>query len=392
MEERYAFTAEWYDPNAALIRRYLLNYYPSDNTCEMVDLKSRKLFLKRSPCERVTLKDLFIGAVVNIHSRQLNITQYGDEFTEKKLKSKKEQTLGIIKPDCSSSKVGQILDRVTREGFLISQARMVQLSQKEAQEFYAEHIGKPFFERLVGFMTEGPVVAFEITGEDAVPRWRHVLGPTDSSVARHEAPGSLRAQFGTDKTRNACHGSDSQASAEREITFFFGGAGGGGGAGFAGAGKPRGRTPAKLVNSTLGIVKPHAVLDGLAGQIIEGITSAGLSVTGLQLHYMNKANAEEFLEVYKGVVAEYAGMVEELCSGPCVALEISGGGGAAETSAHAIFRELVGPLDPEIARTLRPNTLRARFGRDKVRNALHCTDLPDDASLEVEYFFRILDS
>eukprot|EP00731_Ephydatia_muelleri_P002115 Em0001g2115a len=349
MEERYAFTAEWYDPNAALIRRYLLNYYPSDNTCEMVDLKSRKLFLKRSPCERVTLKDLFIGAVVNIHSRQLNITQYGDEFTEKKLKSKKEQTLGIIKPDCSSSKVGQILDRVTREGFLISQARMVQLSQKEAQEFYAEHIGKPFFERLVGFMTEGPVVAFEITGEDAVPRWRHVLGPTDSSVARHEAPGSLRAQFGTDKTRNA-------------------------------------------LSRTLGIVKPHAVLDGLAGQIIEGITSAGLSVTGLQLHYMNKANAEEFLEVYKGVVAEYAGMVEELCSGPCVALEISGGGGAAETSAHATFRELVGPLDPEIARTLRPNTLRARFGRDKVRNALHCTDLPDDASLEVEYFFRILDS
>ena len=201
MEERYAFTAEWYDPNAALIRRYLLNYYPSDNACEMVDLKSRKLFLKRSPCEHVTLKDLFIGAVVNIHSRQLNITQYGDEFTERKLKSKKEKTLGIIKPDCSAGKVGQIWDRVAREGFLISQARMVQLSQEEAREFYAEHRGKPFFEKLVGFMTEGPVVAFEITGEDAVARWRHVLGPTDSSVARQEAPGSLRAH--SERTRHA---------------------------------------------------------------------------------------------------------------------------------------------------------------------------------------------
>ena len=392
MEERYAFTAEWYDPNAALIRRYLLNYYPSDNACEMVDLKSRKLFLKRSPCEHVTLKDLFIGAVVNIHSRQLNITQYGDEFTERKLKSTKEKTLGIIKPDCSAGKVGQIWDRVAREGFLISQARMVQLSQEEAREFYAEHRGKPFFENLVGFMTEGPVVAFEITGEDAVARWRHVLGPTDSSVARQEAPGSLRAQFGTDKTRNACHGSDSQTSAEREITFFFGGAGVGG-TGTASAGKPRGRTPAKLVNSTLGIVKPHAVLDGLAGKIIAEITSAGLSVTALQLHHVSKANAEEFLEVYKGVVAEYTGMVEELCSGPCVAMEISAGGGVAgEKGVHATFRELVGPLDPEIARTLRPNTLRAKFGRDKVKNALHCTDLPDDASLEVEYFFRILDS
>lgn len=376
MDERYAFNAEWYDPNAALIRRYLLNYYPSDNTCEMVDLKSRKLFLKRSPCERVNLKDLFIGAVVNIHSRQLNITQYGDEFTEKKLKSKKEKTLGIIKPDCCADKVGQIFDRVAREGFLISQAKMVQLSQKEAQEFYAEHDGKPFFDKLVGFMTEGPIVAFEITGEDAVARWRQVLGPTDSSVARQEAPGSVRAQFGTDKTRNACHGSDSQASAARETEFFFGG----------GGSKPRGKTPARLANSTLCIVKPHAVLDGLAGKIIEEITRSGLSVTALQLHHMNKANSEEFLEVYKGVVAEYTGMVQELCSGPCIAMEISG------NNAHSAFRELAGPVDPEIARTLRPNTLRAKFGRDKVRNAVHCTDLPDDAGLEVEYFFRILDS
>lgn len=382
MEERYSFTAEWYDSNATLVRRYLLNYYPSDNTCEMVDLKTRKLFLKRSPCERVTLKDLFIGATVNIHSRQLNIVQYGDEFTEKKLKSKKEKTLGIIKPDCCATKVGQIFERVAREGFLISQARMLQLSQKDAQEFYAEHEGKPFFNTLVGFMTEGPIVAFEITGEDAVAKWRQILGPTDSSVARQDSPGSLRAQFGTDKTRNACHGSDSETSAARETAFFFGGAGG---SAFA-ASKLHGKTPAKFVDSTLGVIKPHAVLDGLAGKIIESITDAGLSVTALQLHYMNKANTEEFLEVYKGVVAEYTGMVEELCSGPCVAMEISGDG------AHARFRELVGPVDPEIARTLRPNTLRARFGRDKVKNALHCTDLPDDASLEVEYFFRILDS
>jgi nucleoside-diphosphate kinase len=78
-------------------------------------------------------------------------------------------------------------------------------------------------------------------------------------------------------------------------------------------------------------------------------------------------------------------MVDELISGMCVALEIRA------QNAPQVFREFCGPTDPEIARTLRPKTLRALFGVDKIRNAIHCTDLPDDALLEVEYFFRILD-
>ena len=372
MDERYAFIAEWYDPNASLIRRYQLLFYPGDSSVEMFDIKNRRLFLKRSKCEHMNLKNLFIGAIVNIHSRQLTIIDYGDEFTTKRLKEKKEKTLGIIKPDCLS-KLGDIFDRVTSEGILICQAKMVQLSPKEAGEFYAEHVGKPFFERLINFMTSGPIVAFEITGEEAVTKWREIIGPTDSAVARQDAPRSIRAQFGTDTTRNACHGSDSPESSKREIEFFFGP-------------KSRHKNTARFGDCTLGIIKPHAVMDGLAGKIIKEITAAGLQVTALQLHYMEKANADEFYEVYKGVVAEYNSMVEELTSGPCIAMEISG------SNAHATFRELVGPVDPEIARHLRPHTLRAKFGQDKLRNALHCTDLPDDNILEVEYFFKILDS
>lgn len=372
MDSRYAFIAEWYDPNASLIRRYQLLFYPGDNTVEMFDIKNRRLFLKRSKCEHLKLKDLFIGAIVNIHSRQLTITDFGDEFTTKKLKVKKEKTLGIIKPDCLS-KMGSIFDRVTSEGFIICQAKMVQLSPKEASEFYAEHEGKPFFERLISFMTSGPIIAFEVTGEEAVTKWREIIGPTDSAVARQEAPGSIRAQFGTDTTRNACHGSDSLESSQREAEFFFGA-------------KSRRKNTARFGDCTLGIIKPHAVMEGLAGKIMQEITSTGLQVTAVQLHYMEKANAEEFFEVYKGVVAEYNSMVEELTSGPCIALEVSG------SNAHATFRELVGPADPEIARHLRPHTLRAKFGQDKIRNALHCTDLPDDNILEVEYFFKILDS
>ena len=372
MDERYAFIAEWYDPNASFIRRYQLLFYTGDNTVAMFDLKNRRLFLKRSKCPNVRFSDLFLGAVVNVHSRQLTIVDFGDEFTTKKLRSKKEKTFGLVKPDCVG-KMGEIIRRANEQGFVLTQLKMVQLTQKEAAEFYREHEGKPFFSTLLNYITEGPVVAFEIMGADAVAKWREILGPTDSAVARQESPNSIRAQFGTDKTRNACHGADSVESANRESDFFFG--------------KRRRQNTTKFRGSTLGIVKPHAVISGLTGQIMRDITSAGLEITAVQLHNVEKANAQEFYEVYKGVVAEYNHMVEELSSGPCIALEVSGG-----DDAHGTFRELVGPSDPEIARHLRPNSIRAKFGQDKIKNGLHCTDLPDDSALEVEYFFKILDS
>ena len=370
-DERYAFVAEWYDPNAAFIRRYQLLFYAADNTVEMFDLKNRRLFLKRSKCPNLRFSDLFLGAVVNVHSRQLTIVDFGDEFTTRKLRSKKEKTFGLIKPDCLG-KMGEILRRVNKEGFILTQLKMVHLSQKEVAEFYREHEGKVFFSSLIDYLTRGPVVAFEIMGANAVTKWREILGPTDSSVARQEAPGSIRAQFGTDKTQNACHGADSADSAKREAEFFFG--------------RKRRQNTARFRNSTLGIVKPHAVIEGLVGPIVKEITSAGLEITAVQLHNIDKANSQEFYEVYKGVVAEYNQMVEQLSSGPCVVLEVSG------ENAHGAFRELVGPSDPEIARHLRPHSLRAKFGQDKIKNALHCTDLPDDSILEVEYFFKILDS
>ena len=371
-DERYAFSTEWYDPNASLIRRYQLLFYPADNTVEMFDVKNRRLFLKRSNCPHVQLRHLFLGAVINIHSRQLTITGFADEFTTKKLKSKKEKTVGLIKPD-GVPKMGEILERVNEEGFILTQLKMVQLSQKEAAQFYAEHASQPFFSTLVDYVTKGPVVAFEMMGENAVSRWREVLGPTDSSLARQEAPGSIRAQFGADKTCNACHGSDSAEAATREAEFFF-------------SSKQRLKNTAQLGNCTLGIVKPHALLEGLTGLIMRSIASAGLKITAVQLHNMEAANAREFYEIYKGVVGEYNQMVDEITSGPCIAMEVSG------ESVQVAFRELVGPSDPEIARHLRPNTLRAKYGKDKIKNALHCTDLPEDSTLEVEYFFRILDS
>lgn len=104
----------------------------------------------------------------------------------------------------------------------------------------------------------------------------------------------------------------------------------------------------------------------------------------MKMFYLDRPSAEEFFEVYKGVLPEFVPMVEHMITGPCIAMEVR------QENVVKSLRELVGPHDPEIAKHLRPNTIRAKFGLDRVRNAVHCTDLPEDGVLECEYFFSIL--
>ncbi|XP_018412804.1 PREDICTED: nucleoside diphosphate kinase 7 [Nanorana parkeri] len=373
-DDRYVFIAEWYDPNAALQRRYQLLFYPKDGSVEMYDVKSHRVFLRRTKYDALHKEDLYVGNKINVFSRHLHLVDYGDQYTAHRLGSKKEKTLAMIKPD-AVTKMGSIIEAILDSGFTITKAKMVQLSRTEAMDFYSEHHSKSFFNDLIHFMTSGPIVAMEVIGDEAIASWRKLLGPTNSSVARSDSPESIRAKFGIDGTKNAAHGSDSIASAAREIEFFFPSSGGRG---------PK--NSATFTQSTCCIIKPHAVSEGLTGKIINYILDGGFAISALQMFTMEKANAEEFYEVYRGVVVEYAEMLAELCSGPCIAMEIRG------PDAPKSFREFCGPADPEIARHLRPKTIRADFGKNKVKNAVHCTDLPEDAVLEVQYFFKILDN
>ncbi|XP_054876177.1 nucleoside diphosphate kinase 7 [Poeciliopsis prolifica] len=373
MEDRYAFLTEWYDPTAALLRRYQLFFYHKDNSVEMFDLKYQRMFLRKTKYDDLHLEDLFLGNRVTVFSRQLKLIDYGDQFTANKLGSRIEKTFGLVKPDVLN-KIGDIFELIYSAHLIVTKAKMTQLTWSQAADFYVEHQSKPFFNNLIKFMISGPVIAMEVTGDEAMCIWRTLLGPADSAAARQEAPQSIRAKFGTDAIQNVCHGSESLAAAARELEFFFP--------------STVGHSPANTAvceDSTCCIIKPHAITEGLTGKILNSIHEARFKISALEMFNMDRANAEEFYEIYKGVVTEYPGMVTELCSGPCIVLEIQG------ADIPKSFRELCGPSDPEIARHLRPNTLRGLYGKDKVRNAVHCTDLPEDGVLEVQYFFRILD-
>lgn len=130
-----------------------------------------------------------------------------------------ERTLSIVKPDAVAKNIiGEIYSRFEKAGLHIVAARMLRLSREQAEGFYAEHKGRPFFPALVDFMTSGPVTVQVLEGDNAIARNRELMGATNPKEA---APGTIRADFAESIDANAVHGSDSPASAEREIAFFF---------------------------------------------------------------------------------------------------------------------------------------------------------------------------
>jgi len=130
-----------------------------------------------------------------------------------------ERTLTILKPDSvSNGRIGAILAHLEKEGFRVAGLKKVRLSPDQARAFYAVHRERPFFEGLVRFMTEGPVVVAALDRNDAVSHLRRTMGATDSKKAE---PGTIRHLHGTDVERNAIHGSDSAENAAKEIAFFF---------------------------------------------------------------------------------------------------------------------------------------------------------------------------
>jgi len=130
-----------------------------------------------------------------------------------------EQTLSIIKPDAvAKGVIGKIIDRFESNGLRVAAMKKLQLSKTDAQNFYAVHKEKPFFNELVEFMVSGPVIVMVLEGENAVLKNRELMGATNPKEAK---AGTIRADFAESIDANAVHGSDSLENAKKEINFFF---------------------------------------------------------------------------------------------------------------------------------------------------------------------------
>jgi len=366
-EDKLCFEVTWEDKLAGVMKRFNLNFYPKEDAVEMVDLKSRKIFLKKTKTSHVTLKDLYIGNTVVLFSRSLKIVNYGDEFTRNNLANSTESTFALIKPD-GFGQIGSILRSVQEAEFTLARAKMVQLGRHQAEFLYKRSREHPDFSENVEYLTGGCSVALELVRNNAV----NSLKELRTSLCKSDE----------DIDSDVLFASDSAEEAENAISFFF----------------PKSRlkaqspmTPVSFYdsnsfNTSCCIVKPH--LYKKAGLILQDIISAGFKISALETFRLDFGNSDEFLDVYKGVIDNYGEIVKELSSGPIVAMQIVEN--SSDEDIVQRFRQFCGPSDPKFAKALRPTTLRAKYGEDKTRNGVHCTDLSEDGHLEVEYFFKIL--
>lgn len=336
-ETRYAFIVDWYDTTASMTRSYQLIYYNSDKSVEMFDVKNRRTFLKRCDYPSVTLDQLHIDSKVTIYSRQLTVKGYADQATSDFFYKKMQMTVGYVLNQ-ELANLGKIIGAAIATGLAILEMRMLTLSPEQANA-----LGNAALSR-------GPVVAMKLTKEDCKEAWAAVANGNPAII-----------------------GSDSKAAADQQAAFLFGG----------GCQLPK---PQDIERSSLLLVRPHAM--STLGSILDKVVVSGFEVVGAQMLQLTRPNAQEFLEVYRGVVPEYTEWVSELVSGQCVALQVKFL--AQPENTVPALRELCGAHDPEVAAYLHVGSLRQEFGETKVKNAVHCTDLPEDGPLEVDYFFNIL--
>lgn len=307
----------------------------------MHDVKNNRIFLKKIELPNFSIDDIYIGAKVTILSRVMKVTDYADVRTRNRFEQTRGRTFAMIKPHAYAN-MGKILDEVSAAGFEISKLKMSKFNSNSVREFYQEHVDKPFFPNLAQAMTADVTIGMELVANDAIKKWRSFIGPTNTANAKAEAPSSIRAKYGVDGTLNAVHGADSTASHSRETDLWFGG-------------MPAQRlmkTTAVMNNCSLLLIKPHIVKEGLAGQVIDMILEAGLEISAMEMFNLSRPVVEEFFDVYKGVLPEYLPLIEHMSNGPMIALEVR------QEDVVARLRDLCGPHDPEIAKHLRPNSLR----------------------------------
>ncbi|KEP64752.1 UNVERIFIED_CONTAM: nucleoside diphosphate kinase [Hammondia hammondi] len=376
----WIFHVTWCDHQADTVKELTLSYHRSDNSVELYDPKLRRLFLRRTPASIPLQGHLYLGNTVTIFSRQLKIVDYGDDCTRSDLAPRFHKAVLIVKPHAQKH-LGCILQRLTDSGFALSGVQMVQLDHQKAKRLLEIMKGSQSqpentdaaeqTDADIQILTDGKAVVVEIVGHDSKQRLEYIVGAEDPAQARQQSPSSLRAAYGFSKTQNVVHWSALEDDSLRHLSEFL-------------SATSVATLPEIGRDCSCCVIKPSALRH--AGKIVDEILTHGFTISAIQSVHLSRNAADEFYEVYKTVLAEYSQMVDELTQGVCLAMQVE----HEENDSVARLRQLSGPHDPEVAKCVRPQSLRAKFGSDRVRNAVHCTDLVGDALHEIQYFFSLL--
>nr|XP_009451182.3 thioredoxin domain-containing protein 3 isoform X2 [Pan troglodytes]XP_054543441.1 thioredoxin domain-containing protein 3 isoform X2 [Pan troglodytes] len=284
-----------------------------------------------------------LAQLCDVEEDATNVAKFMDAFFPdfKKMKNMKlEKTLALLRPNLFHERKDDVLRIIKDEDFKILEQRQVVLSEKEAQALCKEYENEDYFNKLIENMTSGPSLALVLLRDNGLQYWKQLLGPRTVEEAIEYFPESLCAQFAMDSLPvNQLYGSDSLETAEREIQHFF------------------------PLQSTLGLIKPHATSEQRE-QILKMVKEAGFDLTQVKKMFLTP---EQIEKIYAKITGKdfYKDLLEMLSVGPSMVMILT------KWNAVAEWRRLMGPTDPEEAKVLSPDSIRAQFGISKLKNIVH---------------------
>uniref|UniRef100_A0A8C6Y6Y2 NME/NM23 family member 8 n=1 Tax=Naja naja TaxID=35670 RepID=A0A8C6Y6Y2_NAJNA len=290
-------------------------------------------------------------------SRQLAF--FFSDFSKQRNEKSVERTLALIRPSLLKERRESILNRIVENGFEIAMQKEITLSEEQAREFYRECENQDYFPYLLDQMTSGPTLALALVRENAIQKWRDLLGPKIIQEAKEQYPHSLRAEFAIhDSPINQLHGSANMNEATKELQFFF------------------------PVQNTMALIKPSAFED--KDKIINEVKDAGFLISELREAHISPEIAAQFYQDHEDK-PYYNQLVDFMSKGPSMVMVLT------KENAVEEWRQLMGPTDPTKAKETHPNSIRAKFATDVMQNAVHGSSNEEHAKKSINFIFGDID-
>ncbi|XP_015993539.1 thioredoxin domain-containing protein 3 [Rousettus aegyptiacus] len=270
---------------------------------------------------------------------------------------KLERIMALLRPDLFKKKKEDVLNIIQDEGFKILMQRQIVLSEEEAQTLCKEYKNEDYFENLIENMTSGPSLALVLLRDNGLQHWKKLIGPNTLEEAKECLPESLCVQFAMESLPiNQLYGSVSLEAAEREIQYFF---------------PPQ---------NTLGLIKPH-VTQEQREEIIDLIKEAGFEITQMKEVLLTEDQADKiYFKIKKRDF--YKDVLEVLSEGPSLVMVLT------KWNAISDWRRLMGPIDPDEGKLLSPDSIRATYGKNVLRNAVHGSSTVHEAMETINKIFE----